>query len=680
MKKNSTLPQAILCFFLFLSVSAAAQQPDSSRYDVGFGTLNKNFTQHVTVRGEDLQKMPFVNLSDAIRAWFFGAYTGLLTYVVDGNPVMDVNIYPIYDIEEVTWIENAVASAAHGNTETELVLVTTKRGRAKPGLQVAAQTGLVKEDAQGTPTNSGVYHQYYAGAAGNFGKVSAGVSADWQQDIFPEAKAQPGGSDGPAKLQRWRLNGWLDWRPDAQNRIGLRLGYAPQQTKNVSAEAGANSYSYFSTGQNYHFFVPELSWEGNWAPGLRNRLDAEYLHSPYSYQNNESAVYPSGTGTVNSSNGESENYTANHVFIRDHLNYETKAGNWTILPAIDLDYQHIDEKSSEYNFQQGPNAFTNTFSEESKGSLFYITPAVDLELAKALDIDAGMLIDASSKVDPSNRRFFPFVTAGLDVLHLGNSAEGAGLKVFGSYARRPAVFINDYGLDDLANTGATQSLFNVFYGASGYTEVNGNASLSNFAGKLPGAWTWETGLEFVSQDRRLTVQYSYERRSLYPTLINVTTGSGYEFEPWTASFHHVNARVTVVDSKAVKWVTGLDVNLLRLKGDTAGSGAFYANIGNDLTGDVYPAGYSWTGGWVNRLTLGHFTAGLDLLYHLGLSTNTGYPKNTMAMPNVYAGYNFGLPHERALEVFVESRGLVMNTRTDLIDPRRYYTVGGNLTL
>jgi len=107
--------------------------------------VDRSFTQTITVKGADLEKMPFVNLADAIRAWFYGAYTvpGTLAYVVDGNPVTDVNFYPIYEIEEVTLVQNAIGAAAYGSTQQGLVIVTTKRGKERGGFRMAGQAGLV---------------------------------------------------------------------------------------------------------------------------------------------------------------------------------------------------------------------------------------------------------------------------------------------------------------------------------------------------------------------------------------------------------------------------------------------------------------------------------------------------------------------------------------------------------
>src|ERR1700722_7136524 len=182
------MKRATFCLPVMLSVLAASAQRDSSKIDIGSICLDKGLTQVISIKGADLEKMPFVNLSDAIAAWLYGAYTspGLLTYVVDGNPVTDVNIYPIFDIEEVTLVENATAAAGYGGTQQELVVIRTKRGAAGGGWGVrrgAAQAGLVKVD--GRHTNTGVYHQYYAGAYRNLDKLSFGVSADWIRDVNP---------------------------------------------------------------------------------------------------------------------------------------------------------------------------------------------------------------------------------------------------------------------------------------------------------------------------------------------------------------------------------------------------------------------------------------------------------------------------------------------------------------
>jgi hypothetical protein len=53
--------------------------------------------------------------------------------------------------------------------------------------------------------------------------------------------------------------------------------------------------------------------------------------------------------------------------------------------------------------------------------------------------------------------------------------------------------------------------------------------------------------------------------------------------------------------------------------------------------------------------------------------------NPVAVPNIYAGYRFD-PAHHGLEIFVESRGLFRSNPSYLAETRRYYTVGGKLSL
>jgi hypothetical protein len=76
------------------------------------------------------------------------------------------------------------------------------------------------------------------------------------------------------------------------------------------------------------------------------------------------------------------------------------------------------------------------------------------------------------------------------------------------------------------------------------------------------------------------------------------------------------------------------------------------------------------------------------MYHFGESvqsqTSSGtidtVKVNSVITPNIYIGYSCHLRGVRALEFFVESRGLIRNSTNDLLDDRRYYTVGGQLSL
>jgi hypothetical protein len=64
----------------------------------------------------------------------------------------------------------------------------------------------------------------------------------------------------------------------------------------------------------------------------------------------------------------------------------------------------------------------------------------------------------------------------------------------------------------------------------------------------------------------------------------------------------------------------------------------------------------------------------------GIAGSFGPKVNSLLVPNVYAGYRLKLSGGRELEFFAESRGLVRSKSNDLLDDRRYYTLGGNFSL
>ena len=362
--KRAVLPLTILTLTCYTSLVVA--QNDSSWLDAGYLRLSREFTQQITIKGSDLQKMPFTDLSDAISAWLYGAYTtpGTLQYVVDGNPVADVNAYSIYDVEEVVLVQHAAALIGTAPGQSELVLIRTKRGKGPGGVTVAAQTGLVAEN--GSP-GTGFFHNYYAGAYRNVGKISFGVSANYIRDVLPFT-AVGAKTVTPTNWQRWRLNGYFDWRPDARNQIEVTMNYTPQQLN------GTGGYQQFASlrlcGEVRRvsaLFDATSGLAGEWAKGLTNDVQVTYMHSRLS----TNSLQLSGTAPDSFAIQEfAEAAKSYHLWIRDHFAYTVRAGGWMIKPAINLSYEHI-----------------NNVEEE----LFYggLTTIGSLNLADAYTLNAG---------------------------------------------------------------------------------------------------------------------------------------------------------------------------------------------------------------------------------------------------------------------------------------------------
>ncbi|HUB59427.1 MAG TPA: hypothetical protein VL978_01930 [Puia sp.] len=719
-----------------LTLTGRAQK-DSSHLDIGWLVLDRGLTQTISIKGSDLERMPFVNLGDAISAWLYGAYTkpATLAYVVDGNPVTDVNSYPIFDIEEVTLVESAVGGAAYGGTQQELVVITTRRGgegpageKGKSGIRAAAQGGAVNSNGDGIKTDINFYQQYYVGGYRNYDKLSVGGSADWVRDVVPMPSGPEYQVNTPENLQRLRFNGYLTWKPTTSDLIELRVGYAPQWVEEGLDSNLTSGESQITAEMHSHLVVPEARWYRRLWRGLNNELQvADAGASSYSAWN-----------LINSGDLEdTAEARVNHLYVHERLSYEVSAGGWHFVPSLNFSYDHITEKtvstmdSVAFVGGVGGGGQFVVFDlplgpwQKQTGDLLFLTPAVDVRLARLLDLQLGAQIDMSSRQENLSQQAYPFATLGMDVLQFGGGrrvpgggVRGSGvpgrdvagrsvpsLKLYGSYAERPLVFVDDYSLYDFEGGGAPYSLASVYPPAttsfvfSSYSPTGGTISETILSANEPRPvfWTWEAGASFTTAGSRMQFGYTFEKR-------NLVTSGGISYLPamglgttvlpvWKSTMHHADLRFRVTDSTGLVWLTGLHLTLMRSESyfsfPDVNFSSIYGSYQFPQAGDFYPAHFSYTGGWVNRWNVGNFSAGLDLMYRFGEATEqwTAYgsyfngPRlNSVLLSNIYAGNRWKLQGARILELFIESRGLARSKSSDLPDDRRYYTIGGKLSM
>lgn len=673
----------------------AYSQSDSTHLDAGYLSLQKDFTQRIAIRGADLEKMPFLNLSDAISVWLYGAYTNPMTlqYVVDGNPVADVNAWSIFDVEEVVFVQHAAALIGAAPGQAEVVLIRTKRGKGPGGVCVAAQTGLIRARGEdGNMAKMQLFHNYYAQGYRTLGKFTFGASANYLQDAEPY-------SSPSEKLvtadnwRRWRLNGYLDWRPDAHNLVELTINYAPQQLSGQMDSVAGQPGAFASLAKAHqHFVVPHLDWRAQWGNGLANNLQATYLHSNLASADAFAFNTPAGEETqLISLNAKSY-----HLWIRDHLAYTSKlGGGWVLEPALNLSFEHFNDEIYEmlssynpYPLSQAlnPNGYAlqeSIYGAGAKTNVILLVPALDLSYKGALDLQAGAMIHTgATSLTANGRQVYPFGGLTIDVLRLADEHAGNSLKIFASAVSETAPSDQAYMIEDFSNTAGYTSPFptynNSVLGSSGppYGPPPGYVYP-----KPPAYPAWEAGLTYRGWGGRLELAYTFERR-VSTTYGVVQLSNGWQtinLEDWHSSLHHVTFRVGVLDGPGLSWKTGLSVTLLRSTHDP--NGAY--NIVAPAAGDIAPQPWSWTGGWINRVQVKNFSAGFDLLCHLGEtdSTGSGATKlNSFVTPNVFVGYRIALPTDRSVEFFVESRAIIVNKYSNLLDGRQYYTIGGKLCL
>jgi hypothetical protein len=279
----------------------------------------------------------------------------------------------------------------------------------------------------------------------------------------------------------------------------------------------------------------------------------------------------------------------------------------------------------------------------------------------------------------------------------------------GSYAERTQVFVDDYSLTDLSGGGGSYSLANI--NRPKYTDAievaGGGGTLDTLFYQLvpthyPNRFkVYQAGIRFALGNV-FQVSYNYQRReflvpgnveSLVPSYGAPGIGSAV-VPKFSSDLHHIDVRVRLTGKDRLVWETGLNATGLLSK-EHYDYSALFSGSGNNLfnqaarpTSDLSPAKLSWTGGFVNRLSVGRFEAGLDILYHFGetvYSSNqfgsyADHKQNSVMVPNIFAGYHWKLRHGQSLGLFLDSRGLVRSKTSDLPDNRRYYTVGGSLEL
>jgi hypothetical protein len=238
----------LIALTVCLSFSKSYSQTDTSHYDLGRLRVNKNLTQSITIKGSDLQRQPFANISDALNVWFYGIYTNsnYVVYVVDGNIINDVNAYNIHDIEEITLVQNAAAQVSGALPQQQMVLIKTKHNRpGKSGIEAAGQTNLVSARNTSSindlksPTN--VYHQYYLSGYKNTDIINAGISATYLRDVSPTLTTQQISIKTPLNFDRFKFNGYADIKLGSNNTLSATATYVPQVTR--FNYANANLYS-----------------------------------------------------------------------------------------------------------------------------------------------------------------------------------------------------------------------------------------------------------------------------------------------------------------------------------------------------------------------------------------------------------------------------------------------------
>jgi hypothetical protein len=655
--------------------------------------VNKNLTQSTTIKGSDLQRQPFSNISNALNVWFYGTYTNssYMVYVVDGNIINDVNAYNINDIEEITLVQNAAAQVSGALSQQQMVLIKTKRNRpGKSGIEAAGQTNLVSARNTSSindlksPTN--VYHQYYLSGYENTDVINAGISATYLRDVSPTLTTQQINIKTPLNFDRFKFNGYADIKLGSNNTLSATATYVPQVTRfsydNANLYSTSDPNNQIQTNIAEHtkqnLFNGGLRLNSQLIKGLKNSISASYSHYNYNedYKNN---YYSNDMRT----NGVANNiHRRNVLLLRDNLNYQKTIGDFSIEPAVDFSYRYSHDSTAKATTNQtysGTNpsyASSSTERTFSKRKDYLLTPSLGILFKNSINLQGGFVtvLDSKKNLSIANndklKRIFPYASASVNISSLAG-INIVGIKLYGSYSKQNILLQTDNEhLTGLSFDGPLQSSLN----SGGYPNLTYDP--------LKAYNVYAAGAD-VNVSALFSVNYNFERGGLQvPVLYYVPYGPngmqtyiGYADSKYTRN--RIGVNFNIINKASTRFITGLNATNIKQR----------INPG---TGDIALGDKIWTGGWVNRLEIERIFAGLDMLYKTGEgnyanpyaanSNVLGSNKQSFSLQNIYFGYSLKTKQFKNLELFANGQNIWQNKTSNITDNRRFYGLGFKLGL
>ncbi|AXY74949.1 hypothetical protein D3H65_13550 [Paraflavitalea soli] len=674
-------PKPLLTIAIAICISFSSfSQTDTSVTDLNLGRikLKKDFTQSITIKGEQLEKMPFTSLYEAINAWSYGYYTNRtsVVYVIDGIVVNDVNAYSVYDIEEVTLVQNALIQASGATRQQQMALITTRKGgKDKQGMMVAGQSFLVRGDnvpiSGGTNPKSetNFFHQYQIAAYQKGEKIQYGVSANYLRDVIPVTKNPGNKTNIPTNSDRFRINGWFAAKLGSAHDLTIRVNATPQ-VSDYDRSYGINLPPNNLTSRSKEhikqtLFNPTIGLRSRLGGGFTNEFTASYGSSRVKGKNESETIY---SPTNKYAQEQQSTLTLKQVLLMDQLSYHGSLGNnWSVEPSVNMMFRYLKNNNDYYQASttNGNVTSINTSSFNQEGRIYLLTPSLNLYYKNSFNIQGGLVANLSKTYGQKIRKALPFVTTSVDVLRLANAANPTSLKFFGSIAQ--ADNLGDLS-PSLENAAAVTSF--AFFGPT--------PGLPVYAGFPPdnSFWIWQTGTRLGILNNLLTVNYFFERRNFTAEVYQqIATSYRIIYPDIISSTHHLAINATLINKHSIYWLTG--INATSIKSKTDKDLGFYTN--HNVVGDLNSDKASWTGGWVNRFSWDRFTAGLDLLYYFNpdqLPTIPGDSKvDALSLQNVYVGYQLNLKGTKGLELYADCRNPKQDKDFKISGNRKYYGLG-----
>lgn len=671
----------LLAFIAFFCISHQVTAQTDSLLDLGRIKIRKDFVQSITIKGSDLQKIPFGTISEVISPWLHGAMNSRanLVFVVDGNMVNDVNAWSIYDIEEITLVQNALVQVNGAINQQQLVLVKTKRNTGSSGITFAGSSALAKnygDDVMYSKSETNFYHQYHLGARKDFGKISAGASANWVRDVYPLKESWDLKTKTPRQLSRFRFNGWFDIALAEGHSISAGVNYVPQKVDYDYSYVGTNALSRYYAKLKQSLINPYIKFSNRIGGGFSNELSVSYLtgNMPVESFYGTNYIVPSQQSYYSQSTSK---HKLTNLLIREQVSYNKSFGDWLLAPAVNFTYRSIVEKFG-YSNTTGtvinpPSINTGNLKVEAES--YVLTPSVGISYKNSFHLAGGVAASLTDDTKPMGDGVFPFASVTVDVLRLGNAGSPESLKIFGSYAKAPN-FADMYFSQQSVSVESAP-----VYGPSLQPVFGPGIVMPNPFPDNANRNSLQAGATYTTAGDEFQVSYNFNDRRYVDMLMYQMPGpSGYVlviiWPDYHFTSHRLGAMARIGEARGWQWHTGLNVTTFKTK---MKYGAPFTGGGPVSNNDKA----NWTGGWTNRIQFKKFSFGVDLQYIINEQRPIGaftFEKfDSWRLNTLYAAYSLNMAKNHPLELYLTTRNMMQEDHGSFAGNRtQYYGAGFKL--
>lgn len=427
-----------LLLAIVLFTLTAKSQTDTTQYNLWAIQVSKEFSQHITVKGADLQKMAINNLGEYMknRTILADGNNDTIYYFVNGFPHPAAHMINIHDIEELTILFNPVFSIDNRRPDKLTVLVKTNTPSEKTQVVFNTQVNGLRLDlpsVYGQDKQKGFFQQHYLSVAGTNKKIMYGASFTYAPTDYNRKRYQD--IDDNKTIFR----AWGEYNFNQKNTLALSVTNSSDKSKGFDSLQIVQQHSIKT---NATFF--NLNYQGNFTKHLTNNFSAQYtaFNQKANILGYQAFIIPGYTRSNHFINSDTSK--SRILEIVNHLQYNIKLKDIRLQPGLSVLYydqqlNHDDLRTSsaiEYtpSYPNNPNILATSAQAaryDVKTKYFNFIPNIMLSLANRVFLQGGINIHSTTDFDHTRSNFF--ITSSVNLAKMLALEKSIDWRIFGTY-------------------------------------------------------------------------------------------------------------------------------------------------------------------------------------------------------------------------------------------------------